>query len=105
MARVTKGEPTPEPQAEADAPEAEAQGVGQIETAAAAPVGRSLAELIEGGFVGVHEAKDFMCVLGRRAVAPSHSCMGHNCMAWRGGYTPYDAPDREYGYCGLVVRP
>lgn len=66
----------------------------------------TVAWMVENGYVGEAEAKDFMCVLGRRAVSAIHECLGDKCMAWRKlRMKPVDAPDREYGYCGLAGEP
>jgi hypothetical protein len=57
----------------------------------------SVAMTVEEG-----SAREFMCVLGRRAVSSIHECLGSKCMAWR-----VDAvvEGRRYGYCGLAGRP
>lgn len=61
--------------------------------------------LLDWGYVGSHEAKDFRCVLGRGAVDATQKCLGVDCMAWREGPRAEDAGHREYGFCGLVGRP
>lgn len=61
--------------------------------------------LLDWGYVGAHEAKDFRCVLGRGAVDATQKCLGVDCMAWREGPRAVDAEHREYGFCGLVGRP
>jgi len=61
--------------------------------------------LLDWGYVGAHEARDFRCVLGRNAVDATQKCLGIDCMAWREGPRAEDANTREYGFCGLVGRP
>ena len=61
-------------------------------------------QMIDRGFINGNLAREYSCVLGRRAVSATHECLGDKCAAWRWG--PPSADDYFlYGFCGLAGRP